>query len=73
MSPSGETPAHALQGVLWRKSRQSSPQGNCVEIAALAHGVAVRDSRDPAGPALIFSRAVWTTFTHRARQGAFDW
>jgi Domain of unknown function (DUF397) len=66
MSPRGETAG------IWRKSRYSSPQGNCVEIAAVSHGIAVRDSRDPAGPILIFTRAAWQTFTHRARQGAFD-
>jgi Domain of unknown function (DUF397) len=59
-------------GLRWRKSRFSSPQGNCVEVAAAPGGVAVRDSRDPAGPALTFTFAAWRAFTRRARQGAFD-
>jgi len=42
----------------WRKSSYSNSQGNCVEVSALADGsVAVRNSRDPQGPALLYTRA----------------
>jgi hypothetical protein len=54
----------------WRKSRYSNPSGNCVEVAELPTGnVAVRDSRDPDGPALIFARSDWVTFIRGARDG----
>lgn len=53
-----------LQGTGWRKSSWSGPTGgNCVESAALPGGaVAVRNSRHPGGPALIFTAARWDTF-----------
>ena len=46
-----------LTGSNWRKSSYSSGNGgNCVEVAAGGPGVvAVRDSKDPDGPALVFS------------------
>lgn len=41
----------------WRKSARSlDDHGQCVELAVLPHIVGVRDSRDPAGPVLVFSR-----------------
>ncbi|WP_395109867.1 DUF397 domain-containing protein [Actinomadura sp. SCN-SB] len=43
--------------VHWRKSSRSSEQGDmCVELALVAGSVAVRDSKDPDGPALMMSR-----------------
>ena len=46
----------------WRKSRRSSGGDNCVEFARLADLVAVRDSKDPAGPTLRFSGKAWRVF-----------
>ena len=43
-----------------RRPRHCNPGGNCVEMAELLAGsVAVRNSRIPDGPALIFTRAGW--------------
>ncbi len=68
------TPADNLNGLSWRKSQHSSPQGNCVEIAALPFGqVAVRDSHEPTGPTLTFAKAEWRALTNRAKEGYFDW
>jgi Domain of unknown function (DUF397) len=47
---------------VWRKSSYSGTQSNCVEVADLDHVIAVRDSRDPAAPALTFSPAAWASF-----------
>ena len=48
----------------WAKSSFSFSNGNCVEVAELPGGsVGVRDSRDPAGPALLLSPESWTDFT----------
>jgi Domain of unknown function (DUF397) len=65
--------ASALAGVTWIKSRHSGPTGgNCVEVAFLADGrIAVRNSRYPSGPALIFTRAEWDAFLGGAREGEF--
>lgn len=62
-----------LQDVAWRKSRRSNPSGNCVELAELAGGgVAVRNSRHPSGPALIYTPAEITAFIQGAKDGDFD-
>lgn len=49
----------------WRKSSYSGNNGGaCVEVARNLPGVvAVRDSKDPQGPALVFTRADWAAFT----------
>ena len=49
--------ARQLSMLAWQKSRRSSPSGNCVELASLpgGAGVALRNSRDPHGPALIYT------------------
>ncbi|WP_435209869.1 DUF397 domain-containing protein [Micromonospora sp. bgisy143] len=47
----------------WCKSSRSSASGsNCVEVAVLPAGLAVRDSKDPDGPALVFGRDAWSSF-----------
>ncbi|RQX11283.1 DUF397 domain-containing protein [Micromonospora ureilytica] len=53
-----------LTNATWRKSRRSgSSGGNCVEVADNLPGVVgVRDSKDPAGPALTFGPAAWQAF-----------
>ena len=58
----------------WRKSSYSSANGGqCVEVARNLPGVvAVRDSKDPDGPKLMFSRAVWRAFTAAVQDGEFD-
>lgn len=54
---------------VWRKSSSSGGNGgDCVEVAAtLPAAVAVRDSKDPDGPKLIFTPAAWSAFTASLR------
>ena len=57
-----------LLGVRWLRSSYSTGANNCVETARAHSGpwiglLAVRDSKDPAGPALLFSPESWAGFT----------
>ena len=63
--------ANTIKG--WFKSSFSGAGGNaCVEVAVVDGGVAVRDSKDPCGPALEFTTVEWLAFVAGARIGEFD-
>jgi hypothetical protein len=66
--------AGALTKADWFKSSYSNDQGRaCVEGARLGDGVmAVRDSKDPHGPAFLFPEAAWSAFVGSVKLGAFD-
>jgi hypothetical protein len=70
----GGTLASDLGPLIWLKSRRSNPSGNCVEVAELpgGAGVAVRNSRFPEGPALIYTPAEIAAFILGAKDGDFD-
>ncbi|GGM06010.1 MULTISPECIES: DUF397 domain-containing protein [Micromonospora] len=61
-----------LANAKWRKSTRSGDNGGaCVEVADNLSGVvAVRDSKDPAGPALTFAPDAWSAFIRGAKPGA---
>lgn len=59
-----------LTGARWRTSSYTTANGgDCVELAGLPGVVAVRDSKDPAGPVLVFSRAEWRAFLDALKTG----
>ncbi|MCI4066082.1 DUF397 domain-containing protein [Micromonospora sp. R77] len=60
-----------LSRAQWKKSTRSSGNGQCVEVAGLADAVALRDSKDPTGPALLFRPEAWTSFLAGAKHGQF--
>jgi hypothetical protein len=69
-----------LTGAKWLKASSSSNGGNsCVEVAVVPgskegsdHVIAMRDSKHPDAPALIFTPAEWDAFTAGVRDGEFD-
>ncbi|WP_037912590.1 DUF397 domain-containing protein [Actinacidiphila yeochonensis] len=65
--------ADALTGASWFKSTYSNDHGGaCVEGARLpGGGMAVRDSKDPHGPALLFAAEAWAAFTTAVSEGEF--
>ncbi|CCF64769.1 DUF397 domain-containing protein [Nocardia cyriacigeorgica] len=57
----------------WRKSSYSGNGGNCVEVAFFDGGnIGVRDSKNTAGPALIFTPSEWEAFLAGVHAGEFD-
>ncbi|MDG9727442.1 MULTISPECIES: DUF397 domain-containing protein [unclassified Streptomyces] len=56
----------------WTKSRHSNAEGNCVEVASVDGGIAMRNSRDPDGPALVYTPAEVAAFLAGAKDGEFD-
>ncbi|MGW1200476.1 DUF397 domain-containing protein [Streptomyces sp. NPDC002536] len=66
--------ASDIDGVVWRKSRHSNSQGSCVEFAKLpGGGVAVRNSRHPEGPALVYTPAEIEAMLLGIKDGEFDY
>ncbi|MEX2982957.1 DUF397 domain-containing protein [Streptomyces sp. C36] len=66
--------ASDIEDVVWRKSRHSNSQGSCVEFAKLpGGGVAVRNSRHPDGPALVYTPAEIEAMLLGIKDGEFDY
>jgi Domain of unknown function (DUF397) len=65
--------AEQLEGATWRKSQRSNSQGACVEIARLDSAtIAMRNSRDPKGTALIYPAGAVRAMVSALRAGEFD-
>jgi len=62
-----------LSRAVWYKSTRSGGNGGqCVEVAGLSGVVAVRDSKDPDGPKLVFAAGEWRRFIRTIKTGAHD-
>lgn len=63
-----------LSGAVWHKSTRSGGNGgDCVEVAVNLPGVvAVRDTKDRDGAALVFTHSEWEAFVAGVRDGEFD-
>ncbi|MGW1028835.1 DUF397 domain-containing protein [Streptomyces sp. NPDC002577] len=58
---------------IWRKSSYSGAnEGNCLEVndTALPASVPVRDSKNPHGPAVVFTAPAWTSFVTAVKKSA---
>jgi hypothetical protein len=67
------TQASRITGVRWVKATASDALNECVELARMNENeVAVRNSRFPDGPALVFTQAEFTAFLDGACKGEFD-
>ncbi|MFC5750674.1 DUF397 domain-containing protein [Actinomadura rugatobispora] len=57
----------------WRKSTYTGDTGDCVEVAHHGGGgIAVRDSKDPAGPKLLLTGNAWRSLNQRIKNGRYD-
>ncbi|HEX4059862.1 MAG TPA: DUF397 domain-containing protein [Streptosporangiaceae bacterium] len=66
-------PASGLPEAAWAASRHGDAQAACAELAALPEGsIALRNSHDPDGPALIYTHAEIEAFIAGAKDGEFD-
>ena len=62
-----------LSDAQWFKSSHSASHSDCVEVAFLGlSSIGVRDSKNPSGPALIFTSAQWDTFISGIANGRFS-
>jgi hypothetical protein len=64
--------ASERESLSWLKARSSTANGQCVELASAVGNVAIRDSKDPDGPILVYTRSEFRTFLEGARNGEFD-
>lgn len=61
-----------LTGLAWIKASFSNHNGACVELASTRDKIAIRDSKDPGGPILVYTPAEFRAFLDGARNGEFD-
>jgi hypothetical protein len=72
-SRSGGNGGNCVEVAAWRKSSHSGGNGGqCIEVGATERTVAVRDSKNPHGPKLIFTPPMWQQLTTSLKAGAFD-
>jgi Domain of unknown function (DUF397) len=64
--------AFDLSRAVWRKSARSGQNGNCVEVANAGPAVAVRNSKDSAGPKLVVEPRNWRRFAADVKDGSLD-
>lgn len=73
MSARNGIPATDLVGAAWQKAKRSNSQGACVEMARLNDGsIAIRNSRFPSGPALVYTQEEIDCLILGAKDGDFD-
>lgn len=56
----------------WQKAVRSAGNGQCVEVASVQSMIAIRDSKNPAQPALLYTTGEWAAFIDGVKKGEFD-
>jgi len=59
-------------GLNWRTSSYTAQGADCVEVAQLGGGRAVRDSKNPDGPVLTFTTSAWAALLGSIKSGTHD-
>jgi hypothetical protein len=72
MSSQHIVPDASTLAVAWQKSSASGGDGDCVEFAAYENGIAIRHSKAPNGPALLYTRSEIAAMIEGAKAGEFD-
>jgi len=65
-------PTDKSRGLMWRKAQLSVGNGACLEVAQMNGMIALRDSKNPQGPMLTYTRVEWYAFLDGAKKGEFD-
>ncbi|MEU5848374.1 DUF397 domain-containing protein [Saccharopolyspora shandongensis] len=58
--------------IRWRKSSRSAQGSECVEVGVTAEFAAIRDSKNPAGPALLIAPGTFAAMLQAVKAGQFD-
>jgi hypothetical protein len=64
--------ASERESLAWLKAHSSTANGQCIEIASADGNIAIRDSKDPEGPILVYTTSEFRAFLDGARNGEFD-
>ena len=57
----------AREPLIWRKARRCGTAA-CIEVAQAEPEMLLRDSKDPAGPRLVFAPQDWIAFLSAVRE-----
>lgn len=63
---------HDFSRAIWRKSRRSGGDNNCVEVTRVPGVIGVRDSKNPSGAPIVLAASQWRAFVGLVEAGGYD-